>query len=77
MTKGLLIGAAFVGGVFVGFVTYEVVKKKGPKLLAIAKKKASAIGKRSSEIVAEARQAFSEGFASAHYGSQRKAAVTA
>ncbi|MBA7650482.1 hypothetical protein ES703_58288 [subsurface metagenome] len=65
MTKGLLIGAAFVGGIFVGFVTYEVAKKKGPKLLATAKKKASNIGKRTSEIVTEAKRAFSEGFASA------------
>lgn len=69
MTKGLLMGAAFVGGVFVGFVTYEVVKKKGPKLLATAKKKASNIEKRTSRIVVEAKQAFSEGFA----GAQAKA----
>ena len=65
MTKGLLIGAAFVGGIFVGFVTYEVAKKKVPKLLATAKKKASNVGKRTSEIVTEAKRAFSEGFASA------------
>ena len=65
MTKGLLIGAAFVGGIFVGFVTYEVAKKKGPELLATAKKKASNIGKRTSEIVTEAKRSFSEGFASA------------
>ena len=64
MTKGLLIGAAVVGGVFVGFVAYKVVKKKSPKLLATARKKASAIGKRTSEIVTEAKQAFFEGFAS-------------
>ena len=65
MTKGLLIGAAVVGGVFVGFVTYEIVKKKSPELLATARKKASNIGKRSSEIIAEARQAFAKGYASA------------
>lgn len=65
MTKCLLIGAVFVGGVFVGFVTYEVVKKEGPKLLAAARKAASDVEKRTSEIVAEAKQAFSEGFADA------------
>jgi len=65
MVKGLLIGAVFVGGVFVGFVTYEVAKKKGPKLLATARKKASNVGKRTSKIVTEAKQAFSDGFSSA------------
>ena len=65
MAKGLLIGAAFVGGVFVGFITYEVAKKKGPKLLATARKNASKVGKRASKIVTEAKQAFSEGFANA------------
>ncbi len=65
MTKGLLIGAVVVGGVFVGFVGYKVVTKKGPNLLATAKKKVSKIGKRTSEIVGEAKQAFTEGFADA------------
>ncbi len=65
MIKGLLVGAVIVGGVFVGFVAYKVVKKKSPKFLATARKKASDIGKRTSEIVAEAKQAFSEGYASA------------
>ena len=65
MTKGLLIGVVFVGGVFVGFVTYEVIKKKGPELLATARKKASDIGKKTSAIAAEAKQAFAEGFAGA------------
>jgi len=62
MMKGLLIGA---GVVIVGIVAYKVVKKKNPKLLATAKKKASDVGKRTSEIVAEAKRAFSEGFTSA------------
>ena len=65
MMKGLLIGAGAVGAVLVGFVAYKVVKKKSPKLLATIKKKASDIGKRTSKIVVEAKQAFSEGFASA------------
>jgi hypothetical protein len=61
MMKGLLIGA---GVVIVGIVAYKVVKKKNPKFLATAKKKASDIGKRTSEIVTEAKRAFSEGFTS-------------
>lgn len=77
MTKALLIGGSIVGGIFVGFVVYKVVKKKGPELLATAAKKTSEVRKRISETVAEAKQAFSEGFTSAYYGSQRKAAVTA
>lgn len=65
MTKCLLIGAVVVGGVFVGFVGYKVVKKKGPKLLATTKKKVLDVGKRTSQIVGEAKQAFAEGFAGA------------
>lgn len=76
MTKALLIGGSIVGGIFVGFVAYKVAKKKGPELLATARKKASEVRKRTSEAVAEVKQAFSEGFTSAYYGSQRKAAVT-
>ena len=69
MIKGLLIGAVVVGGVFVGFVGYKVVTKKGPNLLATAKKKVSNVGKRTSEVITEAKQAFAEGFA----GAQAKA----
>jgi hypothetical protein len=65
MTKCLLIGSVVVGGVFVGFVGYKVAKGKGPKLLATAKEKVSKIGKRTSEIVGEAKQAFAEGYAGA------------
>jgi hypothetical protein len=61
----MLLGAVVVGGVFVGFVGYKVVTKKSPKFLATAGKKVSNIGKRTSEIVAEAKQAFTEGFAGA------------
>ena len=65
MTKCLLIGAVVVGGVFVGFVGYKVVTKKGPKFLGTARKNVSNIGKRTSEIVGKAKQAFAEGFAGA------------
>ena len=68
MIKALLIGGSIVGGIFVGFVAYKVVKKKGPELLATAGKKASEVRKRTSEAVAEAKQAFSEGFTKAYAG---------
>lgn len=77
MTKALLIGGSIVGGIFVGFVAYKVAKKKGPELLATARKKASELRKRISEAVADAKQGFSEGFTTAYYGSQKKAPVTA
>jgi len=77
MTKALLIGGSIVGGIFVGFVAYKVVKKKGPKLLAAAGKKTSDVRKRASKIIADAKRGFSEGFTSAYCGSQRKAPVTA
>ena len=77
MTKALLIGGSIVGGIFVGFVAYKVAKKNGPKLLATVRKKTSDVGKRTSGMIADVKQGFSEGFTSAYYGSQRKAAVTA
>jgi len=77
MTKALLIGGSIIGGIFVGFVAYKVAKKKGPKLLATARKKASDVGKTASKIIADTKQEFSEGFASAYYGSWRKAEAIA
>ena len=65
MGKGLLIGGSVVvAGIFVGFVAYRIAKKN-PKLLKNARKKVSNIGKKTSAIAAEAKQAFSEGFESA------------
>ena len=68
MTKALLIGGSIVGGIFVGFVAYKVVKKKGSKLLATVRKKASDVGKRTSGMIADAKQGFSEGFTQAYAG---------
>lgn len=55
----------------------KLQKKKGPKLLAAVRKKASDVGKRTSGMIADAKRGFSEGFTSAYYGSQKKAPVTA
>jgi hypothetical protein len=74
MTKALLIGGSVVGGIFVGFVVCNVVKKKGPGLL----QPLTAAGKRISGVIANAKQQFSDGFTDAYYGSPReKAVVTA
>jgi len=65
MSKGLLFGAVVIGGVAVGFVVYTVVEKKGPQLLAAAKKKASRLRENTCSVVAEAAQAFREGYVGA------------
>lgn len=60
--KGLLIGGCIVvAGVFVGLVACKMVNKN-PKLLKNTKKTLFDIGKKTSEAVAEAKRAFSEGF---------------
>ena len=77
MKEGLLIGGGIVvAGVFVGYVAYKIAKKS-PKLLATVRKKTSDVGKRTSGMIADAKQGFSEGFAGTYYGSQKKAPVTA
>ncbi|MHC4396169.1 MAG: hypothetical protein ACYS1A_10995 [Planctomycetota bacterium] len=74
MAKALLIGGSIVGGIFVGFVAYKVVKNQSSKLLGPL----AAAGQRVSGIIADARQEFSDGFADAYYGlPQRKTAVIA
>jgi len=65
MEKGLCIGGSVVvAGIFVGFVAYRIAKKN-PKLLKNARKKVSNIGKKTSAIAVEAKQAFAEGFETA------------
>jgi len=74
MIKALLIGGSIVGGIFVGFVACKVVKKQGPRLL----QPLTAAGKRISEVIADAKQQFNDGFTDAYYGPpRRKAAVIA
>jgi len=60
--KGLLVAA---GVVFVGLVGYKIIKKKKPDVLEKAKKSASGIKKRTSEIVEGAKESFREGYAQA------------
>ena len=61
MKEGLLVGAGIVvAGVFVGCVTYKLLKN--PKLLKGTKKKVSSVGKKASKVAAEAKKAFTEGF---------------
>lgn len=63
MSKSLLVGGGVVAaGVFVGLVTYEIAKKKGPAMIERTGKRASNIRKKATALVAEARQAFMEGF---------------
>ena len=57
-----MIGAGVVAaGVFVGFAACKLMKKN-PKLLKDTKRKMSNIGKKTSKIAAEAKQAFAQGF---------------
>jgi len=72
MSKTLLIGGGVVvAGMFVGFATYKIVKKKCPAMIKNTKKKASNIGKKASSLASEAKQAFMEGFE----GTKSKAAT--
>ncbi|MHC4071668.1 MAG: hypothetical protein ACYSWW_03930 [Planctomycetota bacterium] len=72
MSKSLLIGGSVVvAGMFVGFVTYKVVKKKCPAMIKNTRKKAKKIRKKASSLAGEAKQAFMEGFE----GTKTKAAT--
>ncbi|TKJ33658.1 MAG: hypothetical protein CEE38_19930 [Planctomycetes bacterium B3_Pla] len=72
MSKTLLIGSGVVvAGMFVGFVTYKVVKKKCPAMIKKTKKRVSKISKKASSVAGEAKQAFMEGFE----GTKTKAAT--
>ncbi|UCG58847.1 MAG: hypothetical protein JSU70_04905 [Phycisphaerales bacterium] len=65
MKEGLLIGGGIVvAGVFVGFVTYKLVKRNSKAFRSI-KKKASGVAKKTSRVASEAKRAFAEGFESA------------
>ncbi len=54
--KGCLLigGTVVLAGIFVGYVTYKIVKNN-PKML-------KDIGKKASKIAADAKRAFAEGF---------------
>ena len=54
--KGCLLigGTVVLAGIFVGYVTYKIVKKN-PKIL-------KDIGKKATKIAADAKHAFVEGF---------------
>ena len=72
MSKTLLIGGGvIVAGMFVGFATYKIVKKKYPAMIKNTRKKASKIGKKASSLAGDAKQAFMEGFE----GTKSKAAT--
>lgn len=73
MSKSLLVGGSVVvAGIFVGFATYKVVKKKYPAMIKRTKKRLSKIGKKASSVAGEAKQAFMEGFE----GTKSKTATT-
>jgi hypothetical protein len=60
--KGLLVVA---GVAFACVVGYKIIKKKRPDVLKKAKKSASDIKKRTSEIIEGAKDSFREGYAQA------------
>ncbi len=61
MKEGLIVGAGIIAaGVFVGFVACKLITN--PKAIKSAKDKASNVAKKSSEVAAEAKKAFTEGF---------------
>ena len=69
MTDGLLTGAAIALG---GVVAYKVVRRMGSKLALCAKRKVSVAARKTSEMLAEARRGFLDGFVRAYHRDGRK-----
>ena len=74
MSDGLTVGAvAVVGGVFVGsVVVYTVSRCKKTSLTTCLKKKTSAVAKKTSQVTADAKQGFLDGFTRAYHGDKAK-----
>ena len=72
MSDGLTTGVAVVlGGVFVGSVlAYSVSKCKKTNLTTFVKKKTAAVARKTTQTAANAKQAFSQGFAQAYHGTK-------
>ncbi len=78
MSDGLTTGIAVVlGGIFVGSViVYSVSKCKKTNLTTFVKKKTAAVARKTTQTAADAKQAFSQGFAQAYRGTKETPAAT-
>ncbi len=72
MSDGICVGTvAVLGGVFVGgVIVYAFSKCTNTSLKTCATSKISTAAKKTSEVAAEAKRAFSQGFSKAYQGGQ-------